>query len=646
LPTFPLMTTLYSGNTAGDNDIARTETFEAVLSRRVSRRSMLQAGIVVGAGAALHSALGSAAIAAPAAGASTAFALDFQPLDPPVPVPFDETHVAAGFATNVIIGWGDNLIDGLPDFDVTMQSAALQERRFGFNSDWTAFFPFVRGGFDSGRDGLLWVNHEYTDGLMMFPGYDPASPTKRQVDIELAAHGGSVVHVVQGPGGLWRFFHGERNRRVTATSTIELTGPAAGDPALRTDADPTGTRVLGMLNNCGGGTTGWGTLLTCEENFDQYFANNDALPEGPQKTLNTRFGVPAGESGRKWERYYSRFDLAHEPNEPNRFGWVVEIDPFDPTARPRKRTALGRFKHEAAAGTKAKDGRWAVYSGDDSRFEFVYKFVTRDRVRAGGPAANRDLLDNGTLYVARFDDDGSGEWLPLVFGTGPLTRANGFQSQADVLIRARDAGTALGATAMDRPEDIEPNPVVGSVYIALTNNDQRGTAGKPDVDPVNPRPVNIAGHVIELIEAGKDAAATSFSWEILLLCGDPEDPSTYYGGFDKSQVSEIAAPDNLAVDSLGQLWIATDGAPRVLPMNDAVVGLPVVGPERGRTRQLFAGVYGSELTGIYFNSTETTMFVAVQHPGEGGTVLAPTSRWPNSRSGQVARSSVVAIRRA
>ncbi|MBA2388941.1 MAG: PhoX family phosphatase [Geodermatophilaceae bacterium] len=622
-----------------------SETFETILARRISRRSMLRAGIVIGAGAAVHASVGSAVAETAAVTSKSAFKLNFPPLEPPVPMPFDDVAIADTFTHDLVIRWGDNLVDGLPEFNVLTQTPELQAQRFGFNSDWTAYFPRNRSGPDYGRDGLLWVNHEYTDGLMMFPAYDPENPTNRQVDIELAAHGGTLIRVAQAQNGRWVYLRSDLNRRVTAVTPIQITGPAAGDPALQTSQDPTGRGVLGTLNNCGGGVTGWGTLLTAEENFDQYFANNAALPEGPQKALNARFGVPEGESSRKWERFHSRFDLAQEPNEANRFGWVVEIDPYNPTATPRKRTALGRFKHEAAAGTKTKNGRWAVYTGDDARFEFVYKFVTRDRVRPGGAVPNRDLLDNGTLYVARFNDDGSGEWLPLVHGTGPLTEANGFLSQADVLIRARDAGTALGATAMDRPEDIEPNPVVGSVYIALTNNDRRGTEGNPDVDPANPRPVNVAGHVIELVEAGRDAGATSFEWEILLLCGDTDDPSTYYGGFDKSQVSEIAAPDNLAVDSLGQLWIATDGAPRVLPMNDAVVGLPVVGPERGRTRQLFAGVFGCELTGIYFNSTETTMFVAVQHPGEGGTVLEPTSKWPNN-AGQVARSSVVAIRRA
>ncbi|CAN5858010.1 hypothetical protein BH18ACT7_BH18ACT7_20890 [soil metagenome] len=313
--------------TSTPHSVARTETFEAVLTRRVSRRSMLRAGVVVGAGAAVHSAFGTGTAAAAPAADGHPFALDFPPLEPPVPMPFDDTALAAGFTSEVLIRWGDGLFGGMPAFDVDAQTAKLQAQRFGFNSDWTAFFPLVRGGVDTGRDGLLWVNHEYTDGLMMFRSYDPDNPTKQQVDIELAAHGGSLVRVLQGGGGTWRFLRGERNRRVTAYTPIQLTGPAAGDPALRTSADPTGRLVLGTLNNCGGGVTGWGTLLTAEENFDQYFANNDALPEGKYKALNQRFGVPGGESGRKWERFYSRFDLAQEPNEPHRFGWVVEIDP-------------------------------------------------------------------------------------------------------------------------------------------------------------------------------------------------------------------------------------------------------------------------------------------------------------------------------
>lgn len=624
-------------------DAPAASTFEEIVARRLSRRGLFRVGMVLGAGAAVAGAAPSIANAVPRPGVNRPFALDFTPMVPPAPVEFDEPAIADAFTHDVIISWGDPLANGLPPFDVDAQTGAGQEQRFGFNADYTAYFQLQPRRLPVRQHGLLWVNHEYTDGAMMFRGYDDANPTAEQVAVEWAAHGGTLVEIKADGQGRWRPRLGRYNRRVTATTPITITGPAAGNAKLVTAADPTGTLVLGMLNNCGGGTTPWGTLLTCEENFDQYFANGAAETDPTQLASNDRFGLPGGESGRKWERFDPRFDVAQEPHEPNRFGWVVEIDPYDPNSVPRKRTALGRFKHEAAAGITAKDGRYAVYSGDDSRFEFIYKFVTRDAVRPGGAAANVDLLDSGTLFVATFADDGTGQWLPLEYGEGPLTEANGFASQGDVLIFAREAATLLGATAMDRPEDIEPNPVHGGVYVALTNNNQRGSAGRPGPDGTNPRANNVAGHVLEILEYDNDAAATSFRWEILLLAGDPTDPSTSYGGFPADQVSMLACPDNLAVDKQGQLWIATDGAPAVLPMNDAVVGVPVTGPERGKTRQLFGAVKGSELTGVFFDATDSTMFVAVQHPGEGGTVDAPTSRWPEG--GVVARSSVVGIRR-
>lgn len=631
-----------------------SDTFEQLVARRLSRRDLFRVGVVVGGAAAVAGIAGpAAALPSPASppagrpgpvGRDNAFRLPITPVDPPAPAPFDSPVVAAGYTHDVVIRWGDDVFPGGTPFDVDTQTAALQQRRFGFNADYTAYFPQRRNdnGTKRGTEGLLWVNHEYTDGRMMFRGYDPAAPTREQVDIELAAHGGTLVRIEQGRDGVWRHVPHRDNFRVTATTPMTLTGPVAGDPRVTTTADPTGRAVLGMLNNCGGGVTPWGTLLTAEENFDQYFANAAAVTDPRAKEANARFGIPAGASERKWERFYPRFDLAQEPNEPNRFGWIVEIDPYDPRATPKKRTAMGRFKHEAAAGTTTADGRWAVYSGDDSRFEFVYKFVTRDRVNRND-RRNADLLDSGTLYVARFAADGSGEWLPLVAGQGPLTPANGFATQADVLLHTRQAATLLGATPMDRPEDIEPNPVTGSVYIALTNNTRRTEAQE---DAANPRSANAAGHVIELVEDGKDAAATRFAWNILLLAGDRTTPEARYGTFSPDQVSELACPDNLAVDSLGQLWIATDGAPGVLgTMNDAVLGLTVTGPERGRTQQVFGGVYGSEMTGVFFNATETTMFASVQHPGEGGTLAAPTSNWPDGGS-SVPRSSVVAIRRA
>ncbi len=331
--------------------------------------------------------------------------------------------------------------------------------------------------------------------------------------------------------------------------------------------------------------------------------------------------------------------MSREPNEPFRFGWVVEVDPYDPTFVPRKRTALGRFRHEGATVVVARDGRVVVYSGDDARFEYVYKFVSSKPYRPTDRDHNLTLLDEGTLYVAKFHPDGTGEWLPLVFGHGPLTPENGFHSQADVLLNTRGAADLLGATKMDRPEDIEASPVTGTVYVVCTNNTRR-TASQ--VDPANPRPINRHGHVLELFEAGGDHAATHFRWQIFLLCGNPRDPDTYFAGYPKEKVSPISCPDNIVFDRAGNLWIATDGQPRTLGYNDALHVVPVAGPERGRVRQFLSGPIGCEICGPEFTPDFRTLFVAIQHPGEGSPLAQTPSRWPDGVLPP--RPSVVAVR--
>jgi uncharacterized protein len=587
----------------------------------------------------------------------------------------DGVTLSAGFIHDVVISWGDPVVAGAPSFNIDAQTAAAQAQQFGFNNDYTAFKPLPYGSNSSDR-GLLWVNHEYTSAGMMFPGLNgPTSPEQKR--IEIAAHGGSIVEIRRDAStGAWVYEPTSTyNRRITGSTPMAITGPAAGNVHLRTSADPAGTMVQGMLNNCGGGSTPWGTVLTAEENFDQYFANRNTINPGtdPLKLYAQAnasvFGIPSGASGRGWESVDARFDMAQEWNEPFRFGWIVEIDPYDPSSTPKKRTALGRFKHEAAAGVTSSSGKYVVYMGDDQSGQFIYKFVTDGTVQPTA-AANSSLLDSGTLYVATFNSDGSGSWNPMVFGSGPLI-APTYEDQADVLIRCRVAAAALGATPMDRPEDVEVNPVSGYIYAAMTGT-SRSTA-----NAANPRLSNTAsdpnssraGHIIEIREVGDDHTATTFSWEIFMLCGQPNvggsldattvpadansGGRTYFAGFDESQVSPISRPDNVAFDRLGNLWITTDGMPGGagsggLGFNDTVYAVPTAGPARGHLKALCSGPIDAEMTGPYFTPDDTTLFTAIQHPGEDGSIAAPRSNWNAAvpvGGGSCPRNGVIAIRR-
>jgi hypothetical protein len=358
--------------------------------------------------------------------------------------------------------------------------------------------------------------------------------------------------------------------------------------------------------------------------------------------------------GYRWNEFDERFDAAKNPNEPNRFGWVVEIDPWSPTSTPVKRTALGRCKHEGATATLAKDGRVVVYMGDDERFEYVYKFVSSGRYRAGDRAANRDLLDEGTLYVARFAADGSGEWLPIVFGQGPLTAANGFTSQADVLIRTRAAADALKATPMDRPEWIAVSPQNGDVFCTLTNNNQRGASGRPAIDAANPRGDNIYGHIVRWREAGGDAGSTAaFRWDIFATCGDPKATDPNKRGNVKGD--PYGSPDGLWIDDRGLLWIQTDVSTSVLGKGDyANLGnnmMLAADVTTGETRRFLVGPNGCEVTGVIMTPDRRTMFVDIQHPGETASErsdpAAPKaiSSWPDGAAGGRPRSATIVIRK-
>lgn len=613
---------------------AASETFAAVLRRRLSRRSALQGLLAVGAGIVLtphRTGTAAAAEDQPLAigpGGSLAFAsigLNSE----------DRIGTPPGYASKPLIRWGDPLFAGDPAFDPAALNPAAQARRFGYNNDYIGFLPLPDA--PSPDRALLVVNHEYTNPELMFAGYSAAAPTKEQVDVELAAHGLTVVEIER-RASEWSYVAGSRmNRRITGETPVTITGPAAGYSWLQTSADPAGRTVLGTLNNCSAGKTPWGTVLTCEENFNQYFANVARLPDGdPRKAAHSRYGLPTGASERKWERFYPRFDAAQEPNEAFRFGWAVEVDPADPASTPRKRTALGRFKHEAATFLVGADGRVGVYMGDDERFDYAYKFVTAGSYQPGNASANAELLDSGTLYVARFNDDGSGDWLPLRYGEGALTEALGFTSQADVLVRARQAGDAAGATKMDRPEDFEVHPLNRKIYMAMTNNTRRTDE---QLDRANPRAANRDGHIIEVSEDGGNPASERFTWEIFMLCGAAGDPSRYSGGFPTESLSPISSPDNLLFDRAGNLWIFTDGQPGTLRVNDAVFAVPVEGPSRGQTKVFLTGVPGSETAAGDLSLDNEALFVSIQHPAEGSPIDRPSTRFPDGAG--LPRPSVV-----
>lgn len=557
-----------------------------------------------------------------------------------------EDVVAPGHRRQVLIRWGDPVFEDAPAFDPVKQTARDQERQFGYNNDFVAYLPFDE------RRGLLWVNHEYTQLSMMKPGISEKTGiealTPELAALEMAAHGGTLIEIERSKDGFRVLTDSPRNRRITATTPITISGPAAGDARMRTSADPEGRQVLGMIGNCAGGVTPWGTILTCEENFSFYFMGE--APAGEAGVAYKRYGV-GGKARYGWGKHEARFDLAREPNEANRFGWVVEIDPSRPNAPPVKRTALGRFKHEAATCALAADGRVVVYSGDDERNEYVYRFVSAKPFDRTNYAANRDLLDKGTLSVARFDANGTLTWLPLIHGQGPLTEANGFKSQADVVIEARRAADLLGATPMDRPEDIETSPTNGRVYVVLTNNKER-PADK--VNAANPRAKNIYGHILELIPDGAperpDHGADRVTWDIFLMGGPLSGEGAGKYGKGTSENGWLACPDNIAFDPAGRLWIATDQGKdqQSFGIGDGLYACKTVGEHRAATRFFYRVPTGAETCGPCFTADGSALFVAVQHPGgddDGSSFDTPSTRWPDFNPAMPPRPSVVVITR-
>jgi secreted PhoX family phosphatase len=557
----------------------------------------------------------------------------------------DETHhVAPDHTANILIRWGDPLFSDAPQFDPLNQTAATQLQQFGYNNDYIGYLSLKPKSGQNAR-ALLCVNHEYPIPGLMFPNFPSdgyANITEEQVKVCQAAVGNSIVEVVK-VNEQWSVnTDSNYNRRISALDTeIKMSGPAAGHHRLKTSTDKSGKNVIGTLNNCAGGMTPWGTYLTCEENFNVHFSG-ELQTNHPESENHARYNVPQDYTN--WAKHDSRFDLVAEPNEPNRFGWVVEIDPRKPESKPIKRTALGRFKHEGGECIVANSGQLVIYMGDDQRFEYLYKFVSQDKVDLDNPKANQDLLDHGTLYVAKFHDDGYLQWLPLVHDNGPLEAA--FESQADILIEARRAADLLGATPMDRPEDVVPSKQTGKVYVMLTNNNKRN-----EPNSANPRTENHFGHIVEITELDDDHSSTRGYWDILIKCGNPNianhqskwNPATTDNGW-------FTSPDNGAIDADGRLWVSTDqGAKTVMSgTNDGLWALETEGALRGTGKMFFRVPNGAELCGPVFSDNGETLFVAVQHPGDSGKpgevrVETATTTWPDFEAEMPPRPSLVVI---
>ncbi|MDJ0685273.1 MAG: PhoX family phosphatase [Alphaproteobacteria bacterium] len=593
---------------------------------RISRRGMLGGLMAFGAASFV---LGSTAMTPAQAGHHGGGRLGFKA----VPTSTADTiTVPEGFSWHNVVRWGEPLTSDAPDFDpVTRGTGASQALAFGDNNDGMALFAH-------GDKSILAVNNEYTNRSIIYGNRETKLPENADdVNKGKAAHGVSVIEIKQ-TNGKWAVVkNSPYNRRITADSDMEITGPAAGHDLLKTAADATGRSSKGTWNNCGNGRTPWGTYLACEENFNGYFSSSDKELDIPAELA--RYGIGHDDWGYAWAMADERFDISKHPNEPNRAGYVVEIDPLDPSSTPKKRTALGRFKHENAELVVAGDGRVVVYMGDDERGEFLYKFVSDGKYVAGGD--NADLLDSGSLYVAKFSDDGQGEWVILT----PET--TGMASQAEISIHTRQAASAVGATTMDRPEWISSNPSRVEAYCCLTNNKNRGVkpnAGGDDtsVNGPNPREKNNYGQIVRWIPTGADHGANTFSWDLFVMAGNPTVHSdAYAGSANVTPENMFNSPDGLAFDSTGIMWIQTDGS---YSNEGDFAGqgnnmMLAADPETGEIKRFLTGPNECEITGFAWSADRRTMFVGVQHPGERGD-----SHFPDGGD-SVPRSTVVAIQR-
>ena len=565
----------------------------------------------------------------------------------------DTLIVPNGYTAEILIPWGQPILSTGPAWKKdASNTAAEQEQQIGMHHDGMHYFPLL-GDNRSSQRGLLVVNHEYVDPILLYTD-GAATMTQEKVNKALAAHGVTVIEIAL-INNKWQTVDSPYNRRITGNTPVTFSGPVTeAHPMLQSELAgvPKGT-----LNNCANGWTPWNTYLTCEENFNGYFGTADTT--WAPTALETRYGITAAGAGYRWHLADQRFDLSKNRKEANRFGWVVEIDPFVPTSTPVKRTALGRFKHEGATFAESR-GYAVVYMGDDENGDYFYKFVsaepwrdvTKDWFQNGSRTATtvrKSPLDAGTLYVAKFDANGTGRWLPLVHGQGVLTVANGWADQADVLLRTRQAADAVGATKMDRPEWCAVNPRTQNVYLSLTN----GSGWEAPSSP-NPRAPNPYGHILEIVPTGGDHTDLTMRWSVYLLAGDPAfDPLVK---LDASNI--FGSPDGLWIDDDGRMWIQTDisngSQNRTNYANIKNNMMLAADPANAEIKRFLTGPRGCEITGITVTPDQQTMFVNIQHPGETTTAWGtPTpenprlvSNWPDFDPAGRPRPATVVIRKA
>jgi secreted PhoX family phosphatase len=653
-------------------------TFASILDIRLQRRQVVKGSLTAAVASMFAVPVLSSLRPRPAVAQSSLLSFKAIPVSEA-----DTIVVPEGYNARVLIPTGTPITGNYPAFSLE-NTGAEQAMQVGAHHDGMHFFPIEGQDPHSGSstDGLLVVNHEYDEPRYLHksavgqalssedvPISGPNTRDSDEVLKELNAHGVSIVRIQKQSDGSWNVMRDPLNRRITSLTPMELSGPVRGSNLVKTKYSPDGTRVMGTLNNCGHGVTPWNTYLTCEENWALYFYNGDTLPGGNQGESepnlpreHERYGIETEVSRRSWELAdngadeFIRFDCstkADSPtedfrNEPNAFGWVVEIDPFDPNSTPVKHTALGRFAHETVSFQPPVEGQPIVcYSGDDARFEYIYKYVSAQPYNV--TTASGALLDEGTLYVAKFNDDGTGEWIALEYGQNGLTPDNGFTSQADVLVNTRTSADFVGATKMDRPEWGAVDQNTGHVYFTLTNNTRRTTE---QVDAANPRAENAMGHIIRWHEDGDHPAATNtFTWDLFVLAGPPEN-SRKLDGSALNADSIFSSPDGLWVDPDGRLWIQTDISESVQNQGEfAQFGnnqMLVADPNTGEIRRFLTGPKGQEITGVVTTPDQRTMFINVQHPGatvtpEDFAVGNLNSRWPDQNPNIYPRSATVVI---